>query len=245
VIRPNTILLALFLLGCLSASRAAAAPIDETFGLLEGQYSVRHVTARTRMLNTVGDARRLIRGDIASAGRPAHGTYDTINFFDPENGYGGHFFGGVAFPGDGAGDDQAFAVRVRGWVEIPEAGVYTFGVNSDDGFRLRLGPLFMRHHGPRFTADTLQMVSFDRGGRHRLKLTYFEQGNGAELELFAARGAFDRFQDAALPTGIALPPAEAPGSSIPEPAMTIVVLVASAVRLLGRATRHPSASTRR
>jgi hypothetical protein len=198
------------------------------------------------MLNSVGDARRLIRGDIARARQPARGVYDVINFFDPENGYGGHFVGGTPFPGDSAGDDQAFAVGVRGHIQIPQAGVYTFGVNSDDGFRLRLGPLFMRHHGPRFTADSLATVSFPRAGRYRLKLTYFEQGNGAELELYAARGTFNTFAEGALPTGIALPPVEQPGTSVPEPAATVIVLATFAVGVLGRRSRHrPLPPTRR
>ncbi|HEX5869289.1 MAG TPA: PA14 domain-containing protein [Longimicrobium sp.] len=235
--RSKWIILGLFV-AALATPSSQAALITGTFGLLDGEYQVRHVAARSRMLNTVGDARRLIRGDIARVGQPARGAYDVINFFDPENGYGGHFFGGTPFPGDGTGDDQAFAIRVRGWVEIPEPGVYTFGVNSDDGFRLRLGPVFMRHLGPRFTADTLQTATFDRAGRYRLKLTYFEQGNGAELELYAARGAFDTYEAGALPTGVALPPPE-PGTDVPEPAATLVILFAVGIRLLGRVTRHP------
>ena len=228
-----------------TARSGQAAPIGETFALLDGDYAARHVTSRARMLNTVGDARRLIRGDIASNGPAARGAYDVINFFDPENAYGGHFFGGAAFPGDGDGDDQAFAVRVRGWVQIPQPGVYTFGVNSDDGFRMRVGPLFMRHNAPRFTADSLGSAFFNRAGRHRLKLTYFEQGNGAELELFAARGAYDTFAEGALPTGIALPPAEEPGSSVPEPAATLIFLMTVAVRVLGRPARNGPLPTRR
>ena len=93
-------------------------------------------------------------------------------------------------------------------------------------------------------SPSLRLYVFDGGvlesdpGRYRLKLTYFEQGNGAELELYAARGAFDTYEAGALPTGVALPPPE-PGTDVPEPAATLVILFAVGIRLLGRVTRHP------
>ena len=241
-----------FLLGCAVARGADAAMIGHTFTLVDGDFTVRHMASAGPMLNTVGDARALIRGDIPRAGHATRGQYDVINFFDPQNGVGGHFADGFAFPGDGAGDDQAFAVRVRGRVEIPEPGVYTFGVNSDDGFRMRLGPLFMRHRMPRSNADTLASAFYRRAGRYRLKMTYFEQGNGAELELFAVRGLFNNFEDAALPTGVVLPPIGGggggdddgnlpPGSNVPEPGTAgvfgLIALWRRAARPRGRRRR--------
>jgi hypothetical protein len=250
-----------FLTACAVARGADAAPIGPTFSLLDGEFSVRRMNARDRMLNTVADARALVRGDIARAGPAVRADFTLINFFDPENGFGGHFAAGEPFPGNTPDDDQAFAVRVRGWVDIPQPGVYTFGVNSDDGFRMRIGPLFMRHGMPRFTADTLGSAAFMHAGRYRLKLTYFEQGNGAELELFAARGIYNTFAEGALPTGIVLPPADPPVSpplvvppsevSVPEPgvaAMTSVIALwtlAAGPRGRRRASRAASRSPAR
>jgi hypothetical protein len=242
-----------FLFACGVARGAGAAPILDTFSLVDGEFTVRQMASRSRMLNTVGDARALIRGDIARAGPTVRGEYQLINFFDPENtGGGGHFAGGFAFPGDGSGDDQAFAVRVRGWIDIPQPGVYTFGVGSDDGFRMRLGRLFMRHRMPRTTADTLGSAFFGKARRYRLKLTYFEQGDGAELELFAARGLFDTFVDGTLPTGIALPPDDGgggggddngpPNTPVPEPASAGVV---GLIALWTLAASRPARSARR
>jgi hypothetical protein len=247
LIRIQRLILAGLLAGILApAGRAQGAPIGDTFTLLEGRFAVRQVRARGVMLNDVRDARRLLRGDIPCAGTAACGRFDAINFLDPENGQGGHFDGGVPFPGDTAGDDHAFAVRVRGRISIPEPGVYTFGVNSDDGFRLRVGPLFLEHHHPRITEDSLIAVNFPRAGRYTLKLTYFEQGNGAELELFAARGAYDTFEAGSSPTvGSGTPPGvgagpgvgSGPGTgspAVPEPASFIAPATFAAALLLKR-----------
>jgi hypothetical protein len=242
-----------------AGSPASAAPIGDRFGIVEGEFLARQVTARRGMLNDVGDARRLIRGDIPRAGGAALQAYDAINFFDPQNGAGGHFDAAAhAFPGDSAADDQAFAVRVRGWVEIPAPGTYTFGVNSDDGFRMRLGPLFLRHRNPRSTDDSLATVDFPRAGRYRLFLTYFEQKNNAELELYGARGTYHSFAEGAPIPNQIIPPLFGPGPTlgggpprmgpglgigvgpvVPEPAGIVALATfALAVRLLSRARRR-------
>src|SRR4051812_24249975 len=108
------------------ATSARAAMILNTFSLLEGRYVVREVRAKSASLDDVRDARRLLGGDIARADAMALQRTDTVNFVDPDNGIGGHFDDGTAFPGDQVGDDdQSFAVRVRGRVAVPEAGTYT------------------------------------------------------------------------------------------------------------------------
>jgi hypothetical protein len=235
-----------------AGAETRAAPITTTFGLLEGQFVVREVAAKRAMLDDVRDARRLIGGDIAAMAAPASDRYDRINFLDPQNGGEGHFAGGVPFPGDSPGDDQSFAVRVRGWVEIPEAGVYTIGVNSDDGFRLRVGPLFLRHHAPRSTADSFGTATFKRAGRDQVKLTYFEGGNDAELELYAARGANPSFPappgtnptDSGPPRlgpglDVDTPTTDPAGPTVPEPAAGLLTLGAfCAGSLLTRGRRR-------
>ena len=55
------------------------------------------------------------------------------NFLD--SGSDGHFGNNLVFPG-GGGDD--YVVEVTGTIIIPTAGVWTFGLNSDDGGRIRI-----------------------------------------------------------------------------------------------------------
>ena len=41
----------------------------------------------------------------------------------------------------GVTEHDNFVVEATGIITIPAAGTYTFGVNSDDGFELKVGPV--------------------------------------------------------------------------------------------------------
>ncbi|MGC3959389.1 MAG: lamin tail domain-containing protein [Verrucomicrobiota bacterium] len=61
----------------------------------------------------------------------------TINYFN--TGGEGHFSGSLTFPGLTLNVDQDnFVTEAMGTVTIPSSGNWTFGVNSDDGFRLTI-----------------------------------------------------------------------------------------------------------
>ena len=118
-----------------------------------------------------------------------------VNFYDFTGAAGGpaNFSGDLLFPNDTNSDDNDFAVRATGKILISEGGTYTFGVNSDDGSRLRINNRTVINdntlHAPR---DTFGSISLDPG-EHELELIFFERGGGAEVELFAARGNFTSF----------------------------------------------------
>jgi len=62
-------------------------------------------------------------------------------------------------------------------------------VNSDEGFRLRMGAandVVMEFPGTRTPADTSGVVSVSSAGYYRYQLTYFELTGGSEVEFFAA-----------------------------------------------------------
>ena len=64
-------------------------------------------------------------------------TAPTINYLN--TGSAAHFAGDLPFPGTSIGTNvDNIVVLVTGQVVIPEAGPWTFGVNSDDGFSLEL-----------------------------------------------------------------------------------------------------------
>ena len=111
----------------------------------------------------------------------------TINFL--AGGNPGNYGGDVLFPGQGSGADD-FVVEARATITIPAPGNWTFGVNSDDGFKLEVGGFAMSWMGIRTPADTLQTFNFPAAGEYPLRLLYFERNAGAALELFAAQGAF-------------------------------------------------------
>ncbi|MBP7936285.1 MAG: chitobiase/beta-hexosaminidase C-terminal domain-containing protein [Phycisphaerae bacterium] len=102
------------------------------------------------------------------------------------------------FPGTQIGSDvNDFVVLVTGTVMIPAAGEYTFGVNSDDGFHLKLTRgatvLESSHPNPRGPADTLKTFGITEPGAYQVWLVYYERGGGSELEFFWAPGYHEAF----------------------------------------------------
>ncbi len=119
-----------------------------------------------------------------------------INYFN--TGSPGNFEGDRPFPGTVMNADvEDFVILVTGKVMIPQAGNWTFGVNSDDGFSLTLtsrGKTYTSAYpNPRSPADTLGVFNIAESGAHDLRLVFYERGGGSELELFAARGSFNSF----------------------------------------------------
>jgi subtilisin family serine protease len=111
--------------------------------------------------------------------------------------------------GQGAVDD--LSLIARGTIRIPpdQGGIWTFGVNSDDGFTLQFpGQNFLigenglimnfesgaalRFYGGRGVADTLGVIELPSGD-HPFLLTYHEGGGDAAVEFFAAKGAHTSF----------------------------------------------------
>jgi autotransporter-associated beta strand protein len=125
-------------------------------------------------------------------------SYPTINFYGTGNNYG-------LFPGDVAFPDQTMNVNTDDFIMVattkvfvPAAGVWTFGVRSDDGFKLTVfngqTNVNVEFAGTRGPADTLETVSFAAPGMYSLRLLCFDRGGGSMAELFAAPGthyAFD------------------------------------------------------
>ncbi len=121
-------------------------------------------------------------------------------------------FGVVTQRKQGHGSVDNLTLVARGAVHIPVGGLYTFCVNSDDGFTLQfpghdfieiaasMGELFpfangdaLRFYGSRGAADTLGVINLP-AGVHPFVLTYHEGDSGSSVEFSAAAGrktAFD------------------------------------------------------
>jgi len=88
-----------------------------------------------------------------------------------------------------ATDEDNYAMEMTGYIYIPQSGSWTFYVNSDEGFRLRMGAandVVMEFTGTRTPADSSGVVSVPSAGYYRYQLTYFELTGGSEVEFFAA-----------------------------------------------------------
>ena len=131
----------------------------------------------------------------------AHEQARVINYFNTVS--LGNFDADRAFPGTMINVDvENFVVLVTGKVMIPQAGNWTFGVSSDDGFGLTLsrgGKTYTTSYpSPRSPSDTLAVFNIAESGLHDLRLVFYERGGGSELELFAARGSFATFSAASF-----------------------------------------------
>lgn len=111
-----------------------------------------------------------------------------VNYFGTQG--GGHYGNNEPFPGQAVGENvDDFVIEATGVITIPEAGEWTFGVNSDDGFELSIGDQVVAFPQPRSASDTLGVMEFASAGDYELRLVYYERGGGASLEFFGAQGA--------------------------------------------------------
>ncbi len=152
---------------------------------------------------TVGSltAAEAVIADASQQASTAKEQASVINYFN--TGSLGEFGNDRPFPGTTMNVDvDNFVVLVTGKVLIPQPGNWTFGVSSDDGFGLTLtrsGTTYtMSYPDPRSPGDTLSVFNIAEAGLHDLRLVFYEQGGGSELELFAARGSFTAFSSASF-----------------------------------------------
>ena len=179
------------------ASAWASGPTGLGYGQLLPGFVVRDVQSATT-LNNVNDAEAVIGLPAGAPGIISETTeiHPIINFLD--TGADGHYGLNAGFPNDQFADYNDFAIQAQGTVTIPTAGTWTFGTNSDDGLRLRVdGSVVIDDPNPHGPADRFGQVVL-AAGQHSIDLVYFERGGGAELELFAAQGSFNSFDQNAF-----------------------------------------------
>jgi hypothetical protein len=182
-----------------------------------GFFGVREVT-NTQSFENDDNGNRLEKAaqafsDTTHPARRVDFTRSQINMLDSGN--DGHFalndnYRSATVDGRGVGQLNNVAMLATGTVRVPTSGDYTFGVNSDDGFRLAIydqanNPVpFTSQTGGQLTngtlefntgrgaGDTLGVVNLPAGD-YKVQLLHFEGNGGAEVELFSAPGAKTTF----------------------------------------------------
>ncbi len=93
----------------------------------------------------------------------------------------------VGLPGDER--PEGFAVRLTGWIRVPEDGVWRFALASDDGAVLRVaGEVVVDHDGPHAAEEKRGRIAL-RAGLHSIEILYFQAGGGRDLRLSAGLDA--------------------------------------------------------
>jgi hypothetical protein len=108
----------------------------------------------------------------------------TINYFNSDS--HGHFLNDRAVPG-AIGDMDNYVIRATAKMRVPTSGVYSFGVNSDDGFRLNIGSNSFQFDGGRGASDSIATFTL-AAGVYDLTLLYFEGAGGSSVEVFGMSG---------------------------------------------------------
>ena len=190
-----------------------------------GAYPITTGAASSRPVNNLADAERIAsdwtkqqwsKSELAAyVNYIDAGTTASTNYYwtaaTPSN------VADRAYPGLTAGTEvDDFVTLATGAFVIPAAGQYTFGVNADEGFKLdftggnRLTVTAAYGTGATFTATsfqapgtgspatTLAVVNFPYAGTFSLRLLTYTHTGGAEVELFAATGAYTSFDPSAL-----------------------------------------------
>ena len=82
-----------------------------------------------------------------------------------------------------ANDEDEFALKFRGYVRVPETGVYIFYVSSDDGSKLSVaGKEIIVNDGVHGMAEEKAEIALERGW-HPFELVYFQGIGGLGLEV--------------------------------------------------------------
>ena len=166
-----------------------------------GNFTVRHVSAgsiadRTSMEavlsgeETADDEITVQRGFINFVDDQSRAYRDSIEpypLWGPDGNGEGAPFGGLGDFGGGPNHNN-FAIEVTGkiFIQAP-GGLVMIGVNSDDGFVLTIDGEEVGEAGNRGRTDTLMTVELEPG-QHDLTLTHWENGGGAGVNMFIARG---------------------------------------------------------
>ncbi|MBI4601451.1 MAG: CotH kinase family protein [Planctomycetes bacterium] len=163
-----------FQTGTTPAVRLASASTEGGFAAYYAQ--------RSSPYGDIDDAEGFLRNP-AGAVRTLSTTHATVS---RRTEGGGEIFPTTPFPSPwNAGSVNNLAARYTGYIHVPSAGSRTFGVNSDDGFRLRLnGAVVAEYPPPRGPGVTTGAYGFPAAGSYPIELTWYENGGGDIVQLF-------------------------------------------------------------
>ena len=154
-----------------------------------GGFHVLHRHSTEPFINGWEDVNALFDGSNIESEAIVEGV-PSINYHD--RGRDGHFDNNAEWPA-GSGNDHA--TMATGKVFVQHDGTYSFGITSNDASRLRINGqdiIFEPDRHP--TKDTITSVDLT-AGEHDIELTTFNRRGSATVELYAAVGQKDAFDE--------------------------------------------------
>ena len=191
----------------------AYATLPTALGTAAGTAAQAGMRWRTHQLEaargtTVAETEAQLKGTLGASvhdvtNQSADGTFPiTVVNFEQDAGEAGNFKasgeGALAvsdelvpgIPGTTSSTDY-IAGEALTFIEFTQAGVYTMGVNSDDGFQVSAGTtnsptqlVLGKFDAGRGTSDTLFSFQIQQPGVYFFRLLWFEGGGGASVEWF-------------------------------------------------------------
>jgi hexosaminidase len=79
---------------------------------------------------------------------------------------------------------EQFGLIYKGFIEIPADGVYTFGINSNDGSTLYIADQMVVDNDGSHSAHEEEGEIALKAGMHKIQLSYFQVGGGKVLQVF-------------------------------------------------------------
>ena len=213
-----------YTIGNAPAVTAAAQPLSGVPQGGPGFFGIREVLGAAGCCGDIAQTQTAIEG---SGGTRVDYTAPVVNLYD--SGGRGRFANDSLFrtdPDQTTADNDTvnnIAVIATGTVRIPSTGMYTFGVNSDDGFRLTIGGQrfevaagqagtaitpsgALQFNAGRGVNDSLGTI-FLAAGDYPIQMMSWEGAGGGAVELYASPGTKTAFDPATfnLVGGAAVP----------------------------------------
>ena len=162
-----------------------------------GQFKFRFVQS-TSQLSSLDDALDLLSGQNVVLEQSFDGSI--FDLVDANSFNGGLFSYDLNLFGDPTLEQNNFAIEVIAEIEIDSAGTYTFGMNIDDGGRLEIDlgnglETIIERTTTGSTEDFYGQAIFSSPGSYPIKIVYWENAFAANLEVYAALGSFDEFDE--------------------------------------------------
>jgi hypothetical protein len=145
-----------------------------------GEFTIQETVSNGESIHSFKRAAKLLDGQLA--GTSLADSTDTFIDFARHTSFGGT----IPISTD---PNPRFTADITSEVEIPTAGVYSFGMSAGGHAKLTIdGKTFRIHGGSQFTK--IKPIKFSEAGEFALSVTYFGSARNSALSIVASAGRF-------------------------------------------------------